>query len=357
VGPDARALLPLDDAHDVPTNAALIASATMGGAVFWLRQVGPEPNGDADAGSDPTYSVNLDVQCIANERSGTDGGAVCVAHGTLKPNTEYEWSVNVESFDPFSEEPMAEVGVSPEEFGQWHRFTTGDATVQPPTDSVGVAVTDNREYLEQTCGDGKSVLLEIDGSRLSQPVVGNVRGVTPGYVMHAVAVAPGQSVELRLGRVPTCAPLELFDQTGQAQILREICFDEELPPSSYGADGQIVPDAPPSAVDDDEPAANPAPASGDLAEPPSTADPVDPKPTGDGAGGSSSAEPTDGKGGASQTGRIDEGVVTRGVDDEGDDDSGCAMSPRRYSGRDSNLSAFALFGFALLLRRLRPAHR
>ncbi len=321
VGADVRALLPVESATEVPVNAALIASATLVTDVaFTLRKVAT-PNVVSDAGSE---EAPLEVECVATEAVGTSNGAVCVARGELEPDTEYEWSAAllVSEEEEVQQIPSGDA---------WHSFRTGKERVDAGVPDLEAVLVQNERILNSPCGDTSSATVEFDGSTLTQPVVANFRGFTPGYVMHAVAVEPGANSEMLLWNMPDCAVIDVFDVTGERSELRQMCFDEELPPAG-GEAAPTDPDAPqepgPDAAGTDRPADDQATPDPDIPATDTTSDAEDDSLV------------------------VDRGVVTRGV---GDDESngGCSVGriPRSSRDRTTGWALLALAGLVCRRRR------
>jgi hypothetical protein len=249
--PILTAQLPLADARGVPLDAALITSTNWGLTTSTLRKVDADEAGGmtADAGVDGGQP-NIELSRVCYETP--ERGSVCVAKPAreLEPETTYEWSA---ALDP-------RAGIDPDYVGPTalRRFTTSRARHTESETALDVKVLTHDAHTAAPCGPTVSANLRIDAA-LSSPVVVNVAGFTPSYVMDARVLTPqAPSLEFLLYGPPDCITLEAFDVTGVRTELNTLCLEHELPLATVDEQNQPVepiepqPNAPSNDASQDE---------------------------------------------------------------------------------------------------------
>lgn len=234
-----RALLPLAGATDVPLDAALIAASNSRDSTIELRKVSERAAYDAGAGDAGQSALDLDTQCNT-----TLDGALCVARpqAALEPESTYEWRV-----------ARLVVGdgtdlVSP--VTEWQRFTTTDTTLDSSGPAIAVELTTNDVHINPECGGGHIAKLQFSAAGLQSPVVVNIAGVTPSYIMLPLTLtADAASAEFIVYSPPTCITPEVIDVTGVSTLLDELCLADILPPTYYDETGAVVPEPAPMATE------------------------------------------------------------------------------------------------------------
>ena len=216
---------------NVPLNAVLITSANVSHAVFQLREVAAATDGvqgeplerSADAGGTAVADagapgqVALVVDCSPRA---VEGGALCIGRPRepLKPDIRYAWRSKAAA--PGGYLPPAERDV-------WREFTTGSGLDdQPlPADAAGVVRTESDRSSDPYGGPcGITHWTTVAYSlRVSEPAVLQYADYTPGYVMHATLLMPGEEASATLYNPPDCLLPVLYDAAGHRTQLSEWC--------------------------------------------------------------------------------------------------------------------------------------
>ena len=201
---ELKLLLPANRAVDVPLNVALSASSNTMDSAIVLKKV------DDDGA---TTDVPVNVDCLGPEY----GGAVCLARPeiSLEPDSQYQWTASL-AWDR-ADDPAVEV--------ETRTFTTGDAIDQYAlhTDDVGVHIATHEEFPNGPCVFSVTHLF-WDGANLADPVVVNLKGLTPSYTMHAQVLSAGDAIEFLAYDIEDCVSPEVFDQTGHRMNLGSVCL-------------------------------------------------------------------------------------------------------------------------------------
>lgn len=216
-------LLPVPDATGVPPDAALIVSSNRTTPAFRLRLA---DSADAGAGAD---LVPLEKECYPTEYA----GELCIARPVdpLEPDTRYEWSLETGP----APGPPSELAPT-----DWRAFTTSSTQQAHSEPHITVDVVRNETYENPPCGNSHLVTLAFTAD-LESPVVINLTGFTPSYVMEAVRLTPeASSVEMNLYNPPACVKPEVFDVTGARTTLPRVCPEDELAATAFDSSGEPI---------------------------------------------------------------------------------------------------------------------